>query len=403
MLRDYQLEYLERLGKKPIMYADVGTGKSIMALELAKRSGAPNLLIVAPAPLIHSKQWEEEIEKFGYAEYFQDVQVVSFYFLQKYSKNSKTDYSDYYIIIDEAHKLKNSESLQGRGGYKLLNKAKYGFILPTGTPLDNWHGAINYAKITGLVKNKTEFVRRYEVVQMISMRSGKSRPEIVGYNHTEELKQWFVSVAGRLKAEDCLSLPDKNHIRVRIKASKVNYSGVRVEEKDASGDTIVHYETTKGELIDTPSKLNWHKKRHCETSKAKMDWTVETIQNIPNALVFAETTDSINELSSRLTKAGVEHGIWDGTRKHDYNKHSVMILQYQAGGTGLNLQRFSTTIFMSPCYSYTNFSQAIGRTYRSGQEKKCTFYELEAIGMIDGKIYEALDKKQDFNDKLEEE
>ena len=77
-----------------------------------------------------------------------------------------------------------------------------------------------------------------------------------------------------------------------------------------------------------------------------------------------------------------------------------MIVQYQSGGTGLNLQKFNATIFLSPTYSYTDYHQATGRTHRTGQTKRCTFYQLKANNTIDGAIYEALNSKKDFDTNL---
>ena len=77
-----------------------------------------------------------------------------------------------------------------------------------------------------------------------------------------------------------------------------------------------------------------------------------------------------------------------------------MIVQYQSGGTGLNLQKFNATIFLSPCYSFIDYTQAVGRTYRNGQSEKCTFYQLKAAKTIDIAIYAAIDEKKDFDDKL---
>lgn len=68
--------------------------------------------------------------------------------------------------------------------------------------------------------------------------------------------------------------------------------------------------------------------------------------------------------------------------------------------TSLLFARTSTTTALSPCYSFIDYTQAVGRTYRNGQAQKCTFYHLKAAKTIDSAIYEALDEKRDFDDKL---
>jgi SNF2 family DNA or RNA helicase len=158
--------------------------------------------------------------------------------------------------------------------------------------------------------------------------------------------------------------------------------------------------TLDGEPIDSASKLTWALRRYAENAPEKLAWVTEKVEGLPNALIFANTIQAIEELSAKLKSAGIKHGVWYGAKKDKFDDQQVMIVQYQSGGTGLNLQKFNTTIFLSPCYSFIDYTQAIGRTYRNGQANKCTFYHLRASKTIDSAIYEALSEKRDFDDKL---
>lgn len=367
------------------MAADVGTGKSIMALERAKRSGATKLLIIAPAPLVHTQQWQEEITKFGYE--FDEIVVKSYHFLQTLPKGAERQFTDWYIIVDECQKLKQSESKQGKGGFRLLSANQRGYSLLSGTMMSKWHDAINYAKITKLVKNKTEFVRYFEDVVRY-----KGYPEIMGYRNTDTLKRWWLSVSEKLTADDCLDLPDQTTMKVRFNLPRTHYTRMVRERIDENG-----------EILDSPSKLNHAKRSYCESSDEKIAWIIEKLESLPNGIVFVNYTKTVEKLSERLAKAKIKHGIWTGKQKDDFKKYDYMIIQYQAGGTGLNLQKFNATIFASPTYSYQDYTQAIGRTHRSGQTKKTVFYQLVAARMIDENVYRKIDEGKDFNDNLESE
>lgn len=365
------------------MFAGVGSGKTLMALFRAHRSGARKVLVICPASVRDTRVWELDLEKSGLK--FDQFEVQGFSFLQKFKTTDFTKYSDHYVVIDEAHKIKNSQSLQGMGTWKLCSVSR-GYSFLSGTPMSKWADAVNYAKITGLVKHKTEFYRRFVFEQRSYAHKGL---EIVGYRNTEELVQWWNSIALRAQTEEFVELPKKQVLEVHILIKRKEYIRMLKERMTLDGDPL-----------DSAPKLTWALRRYAEVAPEKLMWVVEKIEGLLNALVFVNTVQAIEDLSAKLKVAGVKHGVWYGKKKDKFEDQNVMLVQYQSGGTGLNLQKFNTTIFLSPCYSFIDYTQAIGRTYRSGQTKKCTFYNLQAANTIDGAIYRALDEKKDFDDRL---
>lgn len=362
------------------MFAGVGSGKTAMAQFRAFRTGARKVLIICPASVRDTRVWEKDRAKFGLE--FDEFEVQGYHFLQK--TKDFTKYSDYYVIIDEAHKIKNSQSKQGQGAFNLCLTAR-GFSLLSGTPMSNWADAVNYAKITGLVKHKTAFYRRYVIQQRAYAHKGM---EIVGYQNTDELGNWWSSIALRGRSEEFVELPKKQIIDVEIPIRRTGYVDMLMTRM------------RDDEPLDSAPKLTWALREYAENAPEKLAWTVEKIEGLDNCLVFVNTIAALDSLSDKLTKAGIKHGVWCGKKKDSFDDQKVMIVQYQSGGTGLNLQKFSTTIFLSPCYSFIDYTQAIGRTYRNGQEEKCTFYHIRAVNTIDNAIYAALSEKKSFDDKL---
>lgn len=384
-MRLYQSQenYLRRLGKRPYLFAEVGTGKTLMALFRVHRTGTRKVLIICPASVRDTRVWELDLEKSGLQ--FDQFEVQGFSFLQKFKTLDFTKYRDYYVIIDEAHKIKNSQSKQGMGAWKLCQHAR-GYLFLSGTPMSKWADAVNYAKITGLVQHKTEFYRRFVVEQRSYAHKGM---DIVGYRNTEELVRWWNGIALRLRASECVELPRKQVIDITIPVKRKEY--IRMIKERISTD---------GEPLDSAPKLTWALRRYAEVAPEKIAWTVEKIEGLPNCLVFVNTIGAIEALSEKLKAAKIKHGLWYGAKKDKFEDQQVMVVQYQSGGTGLNLQKFNTTIFLSPCYSFQDYTQAVGRTYRNGQEQHCTFYHLKAANTIDSAIYDALKEKRDFDDKL---
>ena len=382
MLYPSQENYLTQLGDKPYLFCGTGSGKTRMAMVRAKRLGFEKVLVVAPATVRDTGQWQKELKEIGLE--FEQFQVEGFSYLQKHKTIDFTQYEDYYVIIDEAHKIKNSQSLQGLGAFKLCTIAG-GYSLLSATPMSKWADAVNYAKLTGLVRHKTEFYKRFVVEQRSYAHKGM---DIVGYRDTDTLINWWNSIALRGRSEDFVELPEKQVISIDIPIKRRGY--VQMIKTRMKGD----------EPLDSPSKLTWALRAYAESAPEKLNWVVETVEGLENCIVFVNTINAIEELGKKFDKAGIKYGVWYGKKKDKFEDQDVMIVQYQSGGTGLNLQKFNATIFLSPTYSYTDYHQATGRTHRTGQTKRCTFYQLKANNTIDGAIYKALNEKKDFDDKL---
>jgi SNF2 family DNA or RNA helicase len=365
------------------MFAGVGSGKTLMAIFRAHRTGARKVIVVCPASVRDTQVWEKDLEQSGLE--FDAFEVQGFSFLQRFKKVDFTKYSDYYVIIDEAHKIKNSQSLQGQGAWKLCLLSR-GYSFLSGTPMSKWADAVNYAKITGLVKHKTEFYRNYVIEQPSYAHKGM---DIVGYRNTDDLIRWWNNIALRGRSEDFVELPRKQVIDVQIPIKRQQYVSMLKTRMDKNG-----------EPLDSAPKLTWALRAYAEGAPEKLRWVTEKIEGLDNCLIFVNTIAALEDLSFHLKHAGIKHGVWYGKKKDKFEDQNVMIVQYQSGGTGLNLQKFSTTIFLSPCYSFIDYTQAVGRTYRNGQPNKCTFYHLKASNTIDGAIYAALNEKKDFDDKL---
>jgi SNF2 family DNA or RNA helicase len=65
---------------------------------------------------------------------------------------------------------------------------------------------------------------------------------------------------------------------------------------------------------------------------------------------------------------------------------TVMLIQLQAGGVGLNLQEYDRVIFVSPWWTSALMDQAIARAVRMGQTKVVHVYHLHLQAEQDGTI-----------------
>jgi SNF2 family DNA or RNA helicase len=81
-------------------------------------------------------------------------------------------------------------------------------------------------------------------------------------------------------------------------------------------------------------------------------------------------------------------------------QHTVMLVQIQCGGTGLNLQHMSRVIFTTPWWTAALMDQAAGRVLRIGQKQQVVIHHIhlreeDAVSLnIDNYINEKVERKR---------
>lgn len=400
-LYKYQEEYLAKLPRNCIMAADTGTGKTIMALAHAQK-GLP-ILIVAPASKARTGDWEREAEEFGTRE---QVTVISYEkatrktTFNKWAKGAQPtwwqqwliDNPEFVLIADEVHKAKNPQSLTGKGIFALATSDNCKqFIGLSATPLPNgWIDIANYGKIFGWWKNKTEFFRDYVITYQIPNQHWS---KITGYRHESDLVRMWRSVAEPLKKSEALDLP-------KLKYQVINTAKPRVY------DQVRKTRVYRSEELDNAPKLVNALRRTLIADRGK--WLKDFLEGASGHTVifynYIEERDEILKSIPTETKIfrqdGEKHEV---PSKPDWGKlpsRTVTVAQYKSGGTGIEMTYADKMVYMSPTYSYADFSQSIGRVYRSGQNMPVTAYLLHTKDTIDSDIWRCVRNKQSFDVEL---
>ena len=225
---------------------------------------------------------------------------------------------------------------------------------------------------------------------------------MVGYRNTDILKKWWASISDFLPFSEVKK--DKEEAEKLKKRFFVKEFTLDKEEEAEYRKRIKERITSDGDVLDNAPKLLWSLRALTEVSASKQAFVLNFLKKkeyqSSNVLIFVNSLSTIAVLSELFKKHEVDYGVFCGKKKDNFDNHRVMIVQYQSGGTGLNLQRFNITLFMSPCYSYIQFTQAIGRTYRNNQEKTCYFCVLLNKKTVDIDIYNVLLKRKTFTNQL---
>ena len=329
---------------------EMGLGKTIQIISMMIANPQIITLIVCPASLVN--QWKSEINKFApniniidtisiidQTKY--NVYVTSYNSLHRHPIISYIKFNR--IVCDEAHYFRNSKSKT----YNIINsiKSTYRWVL-TGTPIQNYKSDIktlfSFIGKKGLLEIliKKHMLRR--TLNSVSIPLPKIYfDETIIKTHNQTLTSF-------------IHYSDMHHLEkiIRLKQSCIipDQAKTSIENKYKIDNHINTLDHLKLNTIIDEVLLNEHK-----------------------TIIFSYFRLEIQYLFNKL-KHSKNVGYIDGSiskeQKHllvNSKLHDILIIQINAGGTGLNLQQYNYIYFTSPQWNPTLELQAIARAYRIGQ------------------------------------
>ena len=389
------------LSGKHIVVAGTGSGKGAMAVIWAKamceKTNKNKVLVVTTASKANMKpnDFEGDADKWcglSFRESLSSFSVISWHKLAAWAKAHAHDMNDWVVVADEIAKAgAGVSSGMGRAFLKITSRNNdwAGF---TATPGDTWIKFYPYFQACGLVRNKTQFVDKYCIVQTF-----KGFPEIVKYRCEDELKRFWTSISAAPDTKKMLEeLPQETHKVLSFKKTR-DYT-----------NTLKTMMSVRGEMLDTPGALCAELRRLCFT-KDKKQWISDFVENLGDGAVmfynFIKTGDELEEVVNKALPKGAKVWRIDG-KHHDVptadtiGKYDVVLCQWQSGSEALNLQFLHYWVAVELCYSYSTAIQARGRIKRIGQKNLMRYYYLLTDGTIEQAILKCLKNKSEFSEDV---
>jgi len=386
----------ESEGTKGLFFG-MGTGKTLTALEAAKRVDATCVLVIAPP--IALPMWQSEagsylnkiatILKTGKTPIVGDVLVVSYAIAAKRSEELRDWLDGGILICDESHALKNAKAkrtkaILGRGG--IAAGASHSWML-TGTPITRWNDDLYpflcRADLQGLKRRcggaaLDRFARRYTVQQQ-KQYSARMRPAwvTVANRNTQELADWTYGDGFALRVD--LDEVHKNMPPLTTNAYNIPLDSdaeLRSMLKEVEGKSL---EEIKEMGQKSPELATIRRRLGVAKVPAAVAEIAERIESGQNVLVGAWHTEVIDALAEGLKKYG-HVGVIDGRASSQHKqalqdswnagKTVALICQIGAAGVSLNLQQGgSQIVVVEEDWSPTIMDQFYARLWRYGQEK----------------------------------
>lgn len=404
------------------------TYQSIMS---ALETGAERILIVCPASLKYN--WKREIECFT-----DDVTVIegkkwklakftiinydilkNFHTLKPKGKNDEFEFSSKFVdskfdlvICDEAHFLKNPDSIRGKIMNEICNK--YGVErtwLLTGTPIAN--RPMDFFNLLKLVKspladNWVHYAKRYCEGKKFfkKLKSGKTKQIWLtdGASNLDELYKRTKNNMLRRLTEDVLDMPDKLITPVFHQMSDTAWDRYHnlwddyVNKRRVEGKRTANLEKDLIEL----GILRQH--MALENTSNTIELAENAISEGRKVVIFCNFTEELLQLQQHFGKECVIHnGNMSATAKQasvdrfqNDDKIKVFIGNIISAGAGITLTKGTVCIFNSLDWVPGNVMQAIYRCYRIGQDQKVFIYFNIFKNTVDERVWDSLFSKSDI-------
>ena len=424
-----------------ILADEMGLGKTIQTISLLaylnlKNSNFTHLIIV---PKVTIKNWERELHK-----WLPSIKVLFFFgdkeerkiLTEQTLKNEKFEiilttfeasmiektalskFNYEYLIIDEAHRLKNDKAKFSKVVRQFNSKHR---LLLTGTPLQNNLHEL-WSLLNFLMPNIFDDSEEFDRIFNLDTATEDGQLKIVKQIH--QLLKPFV--LRRLKSEKEIKLPPKNEIYLYVGLSdlqKKMYKQILSRNIDAVNGVSRDRIQLLNILMQLKKVCNhpylfpniekgppYIEGEHLVNNSMKLkilDILLKKIKNETNdkVLIFSQMTTLLNILDDYCRYRNFAYLRMDGqTSSIDRDKRIeefqdknsdkwIFLISTRAGGLGINLHAANIVILYDSDWNPQVDLQAIDRAHRIGQTKPVTIYRFVCEGTVEEKIVERAAKK----------
>ena len=415
----------------------MGLGKTLMSLSLLqflKHCGnynGPHLVIVPKSTLVN---WSREVERWTHLSVLSfhgnqaersvlydtlgttDVCVTTYeMIIREKSQFKRTQWK--YLIIDEAHRIKNEKSLLSRVVRTIPSEHR---LLITGTPLQNnlhemW-ALLNFLVPT-LFSSSDDFDTWFDITDT-------QQQQLVIQRLHRILRPFLLR---RLKSDVEKSLPPKTETKLFVALTAMQRQWyTKLLERDIELLNATAGTAGKTRLLNIVMQLRkvcnhpylfygaepgppFIEGDHIISNAGKMvllDKLLSRLQSRGSrVLIFSQMTRMLDILEDYCRYREYDYCRIDGSTKHDErelamdefnapnSKKFVFLLSTRAGGLGINLQTADTVIIYDSDWNPQMDLQAQDRAHRIGQKKPVFVYRFVTEQTVEQKIVERALKK----------
>lgn len=368
------------------------------------------LVIVTAAPILKRETWQATVASWN-AEHPENT--LDPYLITSYTKfsNLLEDPNSVrvikrllrkhgLIIIDELHAYKNPTSKRSKQIQKLRDVHKLGV---TATPINNdpVFDIGSYLILAGYYRNKTDFINR-TCLQSHLDKWGNADVYTAGGEVNVDKWPAYETLMEQMKQvvyapsveESAADMPNVSSEIIHIKDSDDLRRDIQSLSKAYEGrvfDSMMDYLNSLNERI------------YSDTSR--LDEIARIVQQkyVKQPLIFYHHTQVKNAIVDHLNKHGIATREVSGDHsiaEFDNSFTGPVLIQYLAGGVGVEFKQSNTSVFAQNHRSFTVVEQARGRNVRRGMNHHVTHYYLVCEQEYDQTIFEKTSNREEVSYKI---
>ena len=413
------------------LYAEMGTGKTRMALEIiARRHKAGRIdkvLWFCPCSIKTGIRRDIEYHASGTEE------LIAIYGLESISQSSRIYYEilqiienhNVFLVVDESSMVKNHHAIRTQRIMAIAELCRYRMIL-SGTPISKseadlyaqWYildkRIFGYNSFWSFAANHLEYDKYGRIRRTLNV---------------DYLTDKIASYTFSIKKDECIDLPEKEYEMqyFRLTWDQVDhYDEIKwkmLEKVDEFKPETIYRLFTALQLITSGRRVT-----KCDPKlisrpffdspleNPRIEMFLELINGLADekVIVWCKYHHEINEVRYALQSERPDiqvaefHGKlplkWRNTQLDNFQDSAqILIANKSCGGYGLNLQYCHNMIYYSNDFDYAMRAQSEDRVHRIGQTQKVLIQDIIANCKVDERIMSSLWRKENLADAFKYE
>lgn len=361
------------------LFMEAGTGKTKVAVDIVNASACDFVLWVGPLQTIRTGNVTAEVSNHG--EFKMPAKYVGVesiggsdrIYMEVLAELEK--YDKPFVVVDESLKIKNAEAKRTRRLLEIGKRVEYKLIL-NGTPLsrnllDLWS---QMQFLSPLILNMTlaQFKNTFCEWTRITRRNGccsYTKEFITGYDNVDYLYSLIRHYV--FKADLKLNI-----------SQQYRYYTYCIDDESKE-----EYDHIKNKYLDD-EMLEWKNNNIFLEMTQKMQ---HTYCCTPDKLSLVRKILASDDVEAKRTIIFCKFVKSREVCEREFN--DCLVLSYQKDAMGLNLQEYNATIYFDKVWDYALRTQSTRRTFRTGQERDCLYFDLTGNVGLERLIDNNIDKK----------
>lgn len=388
---------------KVAYYLDMGLGKTFVATEKAEEFTEDIIVVVCQKSKLedwrtHYKEYYPQYNAIIYKKKLDEIPpktvlIINYDLIWRRDEFKKL--RDFTLILDESSYIKNDTSKRTKF---ILKLKPTNVILLSGTPTGGKYEELySQLKLLGWSISKKQYWDTY--IKYINRDIGGFKiKQVTGYKNVDRLKRKLREHgAVFMKTEDVIELPQTIEYDINVKNIKEyelfkKNRLIEIDGVELVGDTTLTNMLYQRQLTGMYNKYKYEK-------------IIELLESTEDRIIifynFKHEREELEKICKKLNKPiSRVDGETRDLSNYERLENTVILIQYQAGSMGLNLQKSNKIIYFSLPLSSELFEQSKKRTHRLGQDRTCFYYYLITEKSIEADILKTLKQRKDYTDEL---